>query len=228
MKNHVHHYCSKTALCKSPACRPLRSCCLSWMRYPKRLSNFLMDPTNKLPHSFFAVNTVKTRFVYLHMTWLQSTMVLQDQESDRAKLWLRNEKCVCMETVSWETAWKSVLCEQFLHISLCRGKVSTKAPLSELAGFQISKRRQVLLARLARRSLSLAIQDYLLCGYVQSSAFETRPANIDDVKQRIRFPKEMLQRAATRFPSRLQGCTEWHSGHLYSVIFQKTWLTWII
>jgi hypothetical protein len=24
-----------------------------------------MDPLNKLPHSFFAVNTAKTRFVYL-------------------------------------------------------------------------------------------------------------------------------------------------------------------
>jgi len=87
-------------------------------------------------------------------------------------------------------------------------EVSTKAPLNELAGFQISKHRQVLLVRLARRSLGLAVQDYLLCGYVQGSAFETRPANIDDVKQRIRFPKEMLQRAATSFPSPLQGCTE--------------------
>jgi hypothetical protein len=39
-----------------------------------------------------------------------------------------------------------------------------KAPLSELTGFQISKCRQVFLARLARRSLRLAVQDYLLCG----------------------------------------------------------------
>jgi hypothetical protein len=101
-----------------------------------------------------------------------------------------------------------VLCEQFLCISLCRVEVSTKAPLSELAGFQISKCCQVLLGRLARHSLSLAVQDYLLCGYVQSSAYETRPANIGDVKQRIRFLKEMLRRAATSFPSRLQGCTE--------------------
>lgn len=93
-----------------------------------------------------------------------------------------------------------MLCEQFLLKSLCRVEVSKKAPLSELAGFQSSKRRQVLLVRLARHSLSLAVQDYLLCGYVQSRAFETRPANIDDVKQRIRFPKEMLQRAATSFP----------------------------
>jgi hypothetical protein len=76
--------------------------------------------------------------------------------------------------------------------------------VSELAGFQISKRRPVILARLTRRSLSLAVQDYLLCGYVQSSAYETRPANIDDVKQQIRFPKEMLQRAATSILSRLQ------------------------
>jgi len=66
----------------------------------------------------------------------------------------------------------------------------------------------VLLARLARRSISLAVRDYLLCGYVQSGAYETRPANIDGVKQRIRFPKEMLQRAATSFPSRLWGCPE--------------------
>ena len=99
-----------------------------------------------------------------------------------------------------------MLCEQFPCISLCRVEVSTQAPLSEFAGFQISKFRQVLLARLARRSLSLAVQDYLLCGYVQSSAYETRPANIDDVKQRIRFLTEI--RAATSLPSRLQGCTE--------------------
>jgi hypothetical protein len=126
-------------------------------------------------------------------------------------------------------AWK--LCPENLHgnlccvknfsiISLCKVEVSTKKPLSELAGFQISKRLPVLLARLAHGSPSFAVQDYLLCAYVQSRAYETRPANIDDVKQRIRFPKEMLQRAATSIPSRLQGCTEWHSGHPYSVIFQ--------
>ena len=66
----------------------------------------------------------------------------------------------------------------------------------------------MFLARLARRSLSLEVQDYLLCGYVQSGAKETRPANTDDVTQRIRFPKEMLQRATISFPSRLQRCTE--------------------
>jgi len=159
-----------------------------------------MDPLNKLPHSFFAVNTVKTRFVYLAYDVAPNYVVLWFCKIRRAA----GPHCDCETRNAF--AWKQ--CPENLHgnlccvknfsiISLCRVEVSTKKPLSELAGFQISKRRPVLLARLARRSLSLAVQDYLLCADVQSSAYETRPANIDDVKQRIRFPKEMLQRAAT-------------------------------
>ena len=76
------------------------------------------------------------------------------------------------------------------------------------------------------RSPDLAVPDYFLWGYVKSKVYETRPANIDDLKQRIRectqgIPKEMLQRVMTAFPSRLQECIERHGGHLQSVIFKQ-------
>jgi hypothetical protein len=71
----------------------------------------------------------------------------------------------------------------------------------------------------------LAVPDYFLWGYVKSKVYETCPANIDDLKQRIRectqgIPKEML-RVTTAMPSRLQECIERHGGHLQSVIFKQ-------
>jgi len=76
------------------------------------------------------------------------------------------------------------------------------------------------------RSPDIAVPDYFLWGYDKSKAYETRPANIDDLKHRIleciqRSPKEMLQRVITAFPSLLQQCTERHGGQLQSVIFKQ-------
>jgi hypothetical protein len=56
------------------------------------------------------------------------------------------------------------------------------------------------------RSPDLPIPDHILCGYVKSKVYETRPANIDNPKQRIRdciqgIFKEMLQRVVIAFPS---------------------------
>jgi hypothetical protein len=68
--------------------------------------------------------------------------------------------------------------------------------------------RQVFLARQARCSHNLAVQGYLLCGYVKSKIYETRPVNISDLKQRIRIPKEMIQRVMTRFPPRLHSALD--------------------
>jgi hypothetical protein len=61
-------------------------------------------------------------------------------------------------------------------------------------------------------SLDHAVGDYFLWGYVKSKVYETYPANIADLKQRILkciqgIPKEML-RIMTAFPSRLQEHTE--------------------
>jgi hypothetical protein len=72
----------------------------------------------------------------------------------------------------------------------------------------------------------LAVPGYFLWGYVKSKVYETRPANTDHLKQRIRectqgIPKEMLQRVMTAFLSRLQECIERHVGHLQSVIFKQ-------
>lgn len=59
---------------------------------------------------------------------------------------------------------------------------------------------------LASRSPDLPIPDHILCSYVKSKVYETRPANIDNPKQRIRdciqgIFKEMLQRVVIAFPS---------------------------
>jgi len=56
------------------------------------------------------------------------------------------------------------------------------------------------------RSPDLPIPDHILCGYVKSKVYETRPANIDNSKQRIReciqgVFKEMLQCVVIAFPS---------------------------
>jgi hypothetical protein len=59
-----------------------------------------------------------------------------------------------------------------------------------------------------------------------SKVYETRPANIAELQQKIleciqEIPKEMLQRVMTAFPSRLQECIERHGGHIQSVIFKQ-------
>jgi hypothetical protein len=64
-----------------------------------------------------------------------------------------------------------------------------------------------------------------LWDYIKSKVYETHPAIIADLKQRILeciqgIPKEMLC-VMSAFPSRLQECTEQHGGHLQSVIFKQ-------
>ena len=65
---------------------------------------------------------------------------------------------------------------------------------------------------------NLVVTDYFLWGYVRSKVYETCPANIAELKQRILdfiqgIPKSVLQRVMTAFPSRLQECIERHGGH---------------
>jgi hypothetical protein len=67
-------------------------------------------------------------------------------------------------------------------------------------------------------SPELVVPDYFLWGYVRSKVYETRPANIAGLKQRIldciqRIPKLVLKSVMTAFPSRLQECIERHGGH---------------
>jgi len=55
------------------------------------------------------------------------------------------------------------------------------------------------------RSPDLAVPDYFLWGYEKSKVYETRPANIENLKQRIvdciqGIRKEMLQSVMTAFP----------------------------
>ena len=68
------------------------------------------------------------------------------------------------------------------------------------------------------RSPDLVVPDYFLWSNVRSKVYETRPANIADLKQRILdciqgIPKSMLQRVMTAFPSQLQVCIERHGSH---------------
>jgi hypothetical protein len=73
----------------------------------------------------------------------------------------------------------------------------------------------------------LAEPHYFLTVYVKSNIYETRPANIDDLKQGIResiqgIPEEMLQRVMTSSLFWLQECIERYGRYLESVIF-KHW-----
>ena len=68
--------------------------------------------------------------------------------------------------------------------------------------------------------------DYFIWCYIKNRVYETRSANIRDLKQWNLeciqgIPKEMLQRVMTAFPSRLQECIERHGGHLQNVIFKQ-------
>jgi hypothetical protein len=74
-------------------------------------------------------------------------------------------------------------------------------------------------------SPDLSAPNSLLWGYVKSMVYETRPANIDDLKQRIReclqgILDAMLQRVMPSMPSRLQECVE-QQGHLQGGVFKQ-------
>jgi hypothetical protein len=75
----------------------------------------------------------------------------------------------------------------------------------------------------SRAPFDLAVADYFLWGYVKSKVYETLPANIDVLKQRIRkcvegVPEEMLQHVMTSFSSRVRECVERRGGKLQSVM----------
>lgn len=66
---------------------------------------------------------------------------------------------------------------------------------------------------------------YFLWVYIKRKVQETLPANIDDLKQRIRecirgIPNEILQHFMAPMPSRLQECVE-QGSHLKGVIFKQ-------
>jgi hypothetical protein len=77
-----------------------------------------------------------------------SSLVPQDQASRLPRWCLWNEKWVCLEKLSWEHAWKSVLYEQLLQTPWCTTLVSMKAPLIRQAVFQISNMFRYFLAHL--------------------------------------------------------------------------------
>lgn len=71
----------------------------------------------------------------------------------------------------------------------------------------------------------LAEPDCFFWSYIKSKVYETSPANINGLKQRIQefiqgFPKKMLKCVVTAFPWWLQECNEWHGGHQQSLIFK--------
>jgi hypothetical protein len=80
--------------------------------------------------------------------------------------------------------------------------------------------------KLSARSPDVAsVPNYFRWGYVKSKVNETRPANNDDLRQRIReciqaTPKEMPQRVMSSLPPRVQEFTDRH-GHIQSVKFKE-------
>jgi len=115
---------------------------------------------------------------------------------------------------------------------MCSGFNWTEQRLTQhrLPGKSSGQLSQTLISRFGdttcpARSLGRAVPGYFLWGYVKSKAYETFPANIDDLKQRILeciqgISQEMLQLVMTNFPWRLQECIERHGGHLRSAILK--------
>jgi hypothetical protein len=65
-----------------------------------------------------------------------------------------------------------------------------------------------------------------LWGYLKSKVYDTRPANLDDLKTRIHeeienIPVEMLQWIMRRFTTRLWQCVQSDGAHLTDVVFKK-------
>jgi hypothetical protein len=66
----------------------------------------------------------------------------------------------------------------------------------------------------------------LISRFGDINVYETRPANIDELKRRIQeciqgIPNKMLRRVMTSLPSRLKECIERNGGHLQSVIYKQ-------
>jgi hypothetical protein len=79
--------------------------------------------------------------------------------------------------------------------------------------------------------LILRYQDTSFRSTSKTKVYETRPANIRDLKQWIRdsiqgIRKEMLQRVMTSFLSEQQECIKRHDGQPQSVTLKRWWLTW--
>lgn len=107
--------------------------------------------------------------------------VLQDQARRRASWCPRNEKWVCMETLSWElrvNPW--CVSEQLLQTSLCVTTVSMEVLPRGHAGLQISNTVRCFWLTWASCSPDLAVPVCLL--YVESKVNGTRPANTGDLK----------------------------------------------
>jgi hypothetical protein len=75
--------------------------------------------------------------------------------------------------------------------------VSMKGPVSGKADVQISNTVRCYWHTWPTRLPHFVVRDYIICGYVKSELLETRPANINDLKQRNHediqgIPREML------------------------------------
>ncbi|KAJ4435591.1 hypothetical protein ANN_18207 [Periplaneta americana] len=76
------------------------------------------------------------------------------------------------------------------------------------------------------RSPDLSVCDFFLWGHLKNNVYRTRPANIAELKQRIKdeitgIPRDMIQRAFQSIHTRLSECVHRNRAHLSEVIFKK-------
>jgi hypothetical protein len=87
-------------------------------------------------------------------------LVLQHRATGRARWCPRNEKLVCLEKLSWEFAWKSVLCEQLLRTSMYVMAVTMKALRTRHSDFHVSN-----IARCSRRTWRARWHDLVMADH---------------------------------------------------------------
>lgn len=76
------------------------------------------------------------------------------------------------------------------------------------------------------RSPDLTAPDFFLWGYLKEKVFESRPANLEELRNRIReeinlIEPETLQEVMSNFQRRMQQCIQNDGAHLKDVVFKK-------
>lgn len=223
MTIHDTHYCLKMVSCKWPQCHSFHSC--SYDR--KYVITLLHGSIEYLPK--FTVLSHQYLKDMFHMPCFQHSpegrcLVMQDQVRCRLGALETPDGMWYLKT-SLPIKWH--FHNDCQHVWWCLHQLLTHQGFPCKFSRQIFQADSLLLSWVSPcMSTCLILLYQFLWGYDRSKIYKTHPANTDDLKQQFQqciqgIPKEMLQCVMTSFPFQLQECTEWHVGHLQSVMFKQ-------
>lgn len=169
------HYCFNVAFFTWPHCRAIYSCSHDkWDVMSHCIASSGIPRIHSRNRCFKSSLLARPCFVCLAFDVVPKG-VWYCKRVRRTGWWQRNEKWVCLQTLSRQFAWKCVLCEHLLQTSLCMKTASTEAQLIIKVAFQISSTQRRLWHTCCVRWHDPAESDCLFWGYVESKTYETRP-----------------------------------------------------